>query len=248
MTQFSAVIVEDEPFLLQSLTTHLATLWPDLDTTRTAKDGIEAVRLIGERMPDIVFLDIHLPGLNGLEVARLVSGRAHVVFVTAHANYAAAAFEEGALDFVVKPIVAERLAVTTARLRQRVTQPPADVVEALRRLTNLHRPDYIRWIQATAGNQIKFVPTEDVIYFQADAKYTKVVSKRGECHIRRTIKELCESLDPELFWQVHRSTIVQASMIDSVTRSGESMTLKLVGCADKLPVSLPYQGLFRQRG
>lgn len=247
MPNFSAVLVEDEPLLLQGLANQLATLWPDLDTSRRAKDGVEAVRILSEKIPDIVFLDIHLPGLNGLEIARLVSGRCHVVFVTAYSEYAAAAFEEGAIDFVVKPIVTERLAITTARLRQRVTQPPADVTEALRRLSNLGQPEYIRWIQASAGNQIKFVPIEDIIYFQADAKYTKVVSTRGECHIRRTIKELADSLDPNLFWQVHRGTIVQAKLIDSVTRNGEAMTLKLIGCRDTLSVSQPYQPIFRQR-
>lgn len=247
MPNFSAVLVEDEPLLLQGLAAHLATLWPELDTSRTAKDGVEAVKIISEKMPDIVFLDIHLPGLNGLEIARLVSGRCHVVFVTAYAEYAAAAFEEGALDFVVKPIVAERLAVTTARLRQRVTEPPTDVTEALRRLTKLRQPEYLRWIQATVGNQIKFVPIEEIIYFQADAKYTKVVSKRGECHIRRTIKELIDGLDPDAFWQVHRGTIVQTNKIDAVTRNGEAMTLKLIGCGDKIAVSLPYQPLFKQR-
>ncbi len=247
MPNFSAVLVEDEPLLLQSLTTHLAQLWPQLDTTRQARDGVAALKLISEKLPDIVFLDIHLPGLNGLEIARLVSGRCHVVFVTAYAEHAAAAFDEGALDFVVKPIISERLQVTIARLRQRVCETPQDVTEALRRLTKMQQTEYIRWIQASVGNQIKIVPTEEILYFQADAKYTKVVSKRGECHIRRTIKELIDSLDPDAFWQVHRGTVVQASMIDSLTRNGESMTIKLIGHAEKITVSLPYQHLFKQR-
>jgi DNA-binding LytR/AlgR family response regulator len=245
MQNITAVLVEDEPLLLQSLTTHLQQLWPQLDTTRQAKDGVAALKLISEKLPDIVFLDIHLPGLNGLEIARLVSGRCHVVFVTAHAEYAAAAFDEGALDFVVKPIVAERLQVTVARLRHRVSEAPADVTEALRRLTKFAQPDYIRWIQASVGNQIKLVPIEEILYFQADAKYTKVVSQRGECHIRRTIKELMDSLNPDAFWQVHRGTIVQANMIDSVTRNGESMMIKLLRHSDKIAVSLPYQHLFK---
>ncbi len=243
----SALIVEDEPLLRSALRQHLAELWPELDTSREAEDGITAVKMIGERLPDILFLDINVPGLNGLEVARVVSGRCHVVFVTAYQQHAVTAFEEGAVDFVVKPIERERLAVTVARLRQRLTSAPAELTEVLRLIEKSRKPAAIRWIQASVGTQIRIVPIEEVRYFQSDAKYTKVVTTRGELHIRRSIKELLEGLDGEVFWQIHRGTIVNAKCVDSISRSGEQMLVRLVGHKEKLPVSEPYQFRFRRQ-
>jgi DNA-binding LytR/AlgR family response regulator len=243
----TALIVEDEPLLRAALRQHLAELWPQLDVSREAEDGIAAIKMIGERLPDVIFLDIHVPVLNGLEVARLVSGRCHVVFVTAYQEHAVTAFEEGAVDFVVKPIERDRLAVTVARLRQRLTSVPANLTEVLRLIEKSRRPENIRWIQASVGTQIRIVPVEDVIYFQSDAKYTKVVTKRGELHIRRSIKELLEGLDPNDFWQIHRGTIVNAKCVDSVSRSSEQMRLRLVGRGEKLSVSEPYQFRFRRQ-
>jgi DNA-binding LytR/AlgR family response regulator len=188
-----------------------------------------------------------VPGLNGLEVARLVSGRCHVVFVTAHQRHALTAFEEGAVDFVVKPIERDRLAVTVARLRQRLTAAPVELTEVLRLIEKSRRPENIRWIQASVGAQIRIVPVEEVIYFQSDAKYTKVVTRRGELHIRRSIKELLEGLDPNDFWQIHRGTVVNAKCVDSVSRNSEQMQLRLVGRGEKLPVSEPYQFRFRRQ-
>lgn len=243
----TALIVEDEPLLRAALRQHLAELWPQLDVSREAEDGITAIKMIGERLPDVLFLDIHVPGLNGLEVARLVSGRCHVVFVTAYQEHAVTAFEEGAVDFVVKPIERDRLAVTVARLRQRLTSVPANLTEVLRLIEKSRRPENIRWIQASVGAQIRIVPVEDVIYFQSDAKYTKVVTRRGELHIRRSIKELLEGLDPNDFWQIHRGTVVNAKCVDSVSRNSEQMQLRLVGRGEKLPVSEPYQFRFRRQ-
>jgi len=239
-----ALIVEDEPLLRAGLRGQLEQLWSGLEISE-AGDGLEAARLIAERGADVVFLDIQVPGLNGLELARLVSGKSHVVFVTAFQEHAPYAFEEGAVDFVVKPIERERLAVTVARLRERMKSEPADVEELLRRL-GMRAAEPIRWIQASAGNRIRIVPVSEVAYFQADAKYTKVVSDRGEMHIRRTIKELVDGLDAEAFWQIHRSTIVNASRIDSVSREGDHMLLKLVGREEGLPVSAPFQHRFRR--
>jgi DNA-binding LytR/AlgR family response regulator len=243
----SALIVEDEPLLRESLRAHLARLWPELDTSREAGDGLDAARQLAERLPDIAFLDIHIPGLNGLELARLVSGRCHVVFVTAFQEHAVAAFEQGAVDFVVKPIEPERLAVTVARLRQRIDAAPADLGEVLRLIAKASAGERIRWIQASVGNRIRIVPVEEVFYFQADAKYTKVAAQRGDLHVRRTIRELAEGLDSDAFWQIHRSTIVNASRIDSVVHDGGRMDLRLVGRDEKLSVSQPFQGRFRIR-
>ncbi|MBI3715336.1 MAG: response regulator [Betaproteobacteria bacterium] len=245
-TVYTALIVEDEPLLRAALRSHLTELWPALDVEREAADGIEAARMIGEHLPDVVFLDIHMPGLNGLEIARLVSGRCHVVFVTAFEEHAVAAFEEGALDFVVKPIDRDRLAVTVARLRQRITSAPADLGEALRRIDKNNQPDRIKWIQASVGSRIRIVPVEEVVFFQSEAKYTKVVTSRGDLHIRRSIKELAEGLDADAFWQIHRGTIVNAKLIDSVIRNGENMELSLVKRSERLAVSLPYQHRFRR--
>jgi DNA-binding LytR/AlgR family response regulator len=243
----TALIVEDEPLLRAALRQHLAELWPQLDVSREAEDGITAIKMIGERLPDVLFLDIRVPGLNGLEAARLVSGRCHVVFVTAHQRHALTAFEEGAVDFVVKPIERDRLAVTVARLRQRLTAAPVELTEVLRLIEKSRRPENIRWIQASVGAQIRIVPVEEVIYFQSDAKYTKVVTRRGELHIRRSIKELLEGLDPNDFWQIHRGTVVNAKCVDSVSRNSEQMQLRLVGRGEKLPVSEPYQFRFRRQ-
>ncbi len=243
----TALIVEDEPLLRAALRQHLAELWPQLDVSREAEDGITAIKMIGERLPDVLFLDIHVPGLNGLEVARLVSGRCHVVFVTAHQRHAVTAFEEGAVDFVVKPIERDRLAVTVARLRQRLTAAPVELTEVLRLIEKSRRPENIRWIQASVGAQIRIVPVEEVIYFQSDAKYTKVVTTRGELHIRRSIKDLLDGLDPNDFWQIHRGTIVSAKCVDSVLRNSEQMQLRLVGRSEKLAVSEPYQFRFRRQ-
>jgi DNA-binding LytR/AlgR family response regulator len=222
-------------------------LWPELDASSEAGDGLEAARLLAERTPDVVFLDIQVPGLNGLELARLVSGRCHVVFVTAFQEHAVAAFHEGAVDFVVKPIERDRLAVTVARLRERLQSEPPDLKDLLRRLAaGARATEPIRWIQASAGNKIHIVPISEVSYFQSDAKYTKVVSDRGEMHVRRTIKELAERLDPDAFWQVHRGTIVNASRIDAVVRDGEQVLLKIRGRNERLAVSASFQTRFRR--
>ena len=243
----TALVVEDEPLLRQALISELARLWPELEVNRETGDGIEAAKLLGEALPDIVFLDIQIPGLNGLEIARLVSGRCHVVFVTAFEEHAVAAFEQGAVDFVVKPIERERLAVTVARLQQRIHSAPADLGEVLRMIAKANQPDQIRWVQASVGNRIRIVPVEEVFYFQSEAKYTKVVTTRGELHIRRSIKELSEGLDSDAFWQIHRGTIVNAKLIDSVARKGELMELRLVKRDERLAVSQPYQHLFRRQ-
>jgi len=240
----TALIVEDEPLLREALRSGLAKLWPELDTSREADDGLEAARQLAERLPDIAFLDIHIPGLNGLDLARLVSGRCHVVFVTAYQEHAVAAFEQGAVDFVVKPIESDRLAVTVARLRQRIDSAPADLGEALRLIT---KAAAAQPIQASTGKRIRIVPVEEVLYFQADAKYTKVAAQRGDLHIRRSIKELIEGLDPDAFWQIHRGTIVNASRIDSILHDGDTMNLRVVGRDERLPVSQPFQGRFRSR-
>src|SRR5471032_455686 len=184
----TAILVEDEALLRSELRDQLGALWPELRILGEAGDGIEALRAFNEHQPDIVFLDIRIPGMNGLEIAELISRRAHVVFVTAHQEYAVAAFEHGAIDYVVKPLDMARLADTVARLKLRLRQQPPDLAGLIAQLRGSQVPEPVRWIQASVGDKIRIIPTEEVVYFQSDAKYTKVASDRGDMHIRRTIR------------------------------------------------------------
>ena len=240
-----ALLVEDEPLLRAELRDHLEALWPGLDICGEAADGLEAARLLASGIPDVVFLDVRIPGLDGLEVARLVAGRAQVVFVTAHREFAVAAFDEGAVDFIVKPIDRQRLATTLERVKARLGGPPLDVTELLTRLRGPGQGT-IRWIQASAGDRMRITAVEDVIYFQAEAKYTKVVAPKGDMHIRRTIKELAASLDGDDFWQVNRGTIVNVARIQEVRRDGDRIVIAMEGRGERLLVTQPYQHLFKR--
>jgi DNA-binding LytR/AlgR family response regulator len=242
----TAVLVEDEPLLLNELRNQLQRLWPDLTIVAEANDGDEAIRQIASHNPQIVFLDIQIPGMGGLEIAQRVSGRAHVVFVTAHEEFAVTAFEQGAVDYLVKPLDITRLATTVGRLKMRLDQSPPDLGDLIERLMKSRERERIRWIQASVGNKIRIIPTEEVIYFQSEAKYTKVAAVRGDMHIRRTIKELTEQLDPELFWQVNRGIIVNVAHIEEVLRDGEYTEIRMRGRPEKLPVSQPFYHLFRR--
>ena len=184
-----------------------------------AEDGFQAMRALEEHAPDVLFLDIQMPGLTGLEVARHASGRCHVVFVTAYDQYAVAAFEEGAVDYIMKPLSAERLATACSRIRKRLSLAPAhleSLLEALTKRAARTRP-FLRWINASLGNEVKLITVDEVCYFRSDTKYTRVVTIHGESLIRKSLKELLEELDPALFWQIHRSTIVNANSIASVS-------------------------------
>lgn len=242
----TCLICEDEALMRAQLKEALTEAWPDLQLLAEAEDGTSGARLVDELMPDIVFLDIRMPGMSGLDVARHVGGRAHVVFITAYDEYALKAFEQGAVDYVLKPVEPARLMTTVARLKERLTAPPADLRSLLAQFAA--KPEgRMKWIQASVGNTIKFITVEDVIYFQSDTKYTRIVTAEGESLVRKPLKELLESLDDEVFWQIHRGTIVNVSRIAAVQRDGEGgMTVLLKGSADKLPVSQTWQHRFRQ--
>jgi DNA-binding LytR/AlgR family response regulator len=246
----TALLVEDERVLRRELRDSLAQLWPELELLGEAGIGIEAVRLLERRIPDVLFLDIQMPGMSGLDVARHVQGRCHVVFVTAYDAYAVAAFEAGAVDYVLKPVQAARLATAIERVKQRLaTAPaPARLDELLQTLSlGLAGRSYLRWINATTGQNMRVITTDEVAYFQADTKYTRVVTSDGEALVRMSLRQLQQQLDPSTFWQVHRSTIVNANAIASVARDFRGhVYLLLKQRPERLAVSEPYHHLFRQ--
>jgi DNA-binding LytR/AlgR family response regulator len=248
----SAVIADDEPLLRAMLRTRLARLWPELEVRHEMADGREIDRVIDEHAPDLFFLDIHMPGVDGLEAARAIGNRAHVVFVTAYDEHAVEAFERGAIDYVLKPFNDERLAVTVERLKERLGQPPAasldELVEKLAgRLGAAPAAERLRWIKASVGSNVRLIPVEEVLFFQSDEKYTRVVCADGEVLIRKPIKELLDELDPDKFWQVHRATIVNVDHIASVRRGlKDQAEIALKGHKETLVVSRAFTHLFKQ--
>ena len=244
-----ALIADDEPLLRADLRSRLARLWPDLVICAEAADGNAALEMLDRERPDIAFLDIRMPGRTGLEVAKEVTGRCHLVFITAYDRHAVEAFERGAHDYLVKPVSDARLQTMVARLKERLGGPPVQLDALLRELSNhlLPRREFLRWIKASHGNALKLVPIEGVLFFHADDKYTRVVTSEGESLIRKPIKELTEELDPEQFWQIHRATVVNASAIAGVVRDGVGrVRVKLKGTSENLEVSRSYAHLFRQ--
>ncbi len=243
----TAVIAEDEPLLRQELRRLLAALWPELVIIEEAGDGIQAMTAIERHAPDVAFLDIRMPGLSGLDVARHIGARAHVVFVTAFDEHAIAAFESGAVDYVLKPLEAARLATTINRLKARVSSAPPDLGRLLSRLAQAPAKGPLNWVQASAGNKLRLITVDEIVCFQADSKYTRVLMRDSEAVIRKPIKELADELDPDQFWQIHRSTIVNIRCIDVVQRHEDGrMDVALAGRAERFPVSQTYQHRFRQ--
>lgn len=255
MTQTTALIADDEPLLRERLRAHLAQLWPELTLLDDARNGHEALELFELHRPQIVFLDIHMPGLNGIDTARALARRAHLVFVTAYEQYAVQAFEQGAIDYLVKPIDPGRLADTVQRLRRQIAGP-VEVNGALdamleRLAGRLGQPlqprPWLQWIKASVGNSVRLIPVGQVLFLRADEKYTQVVWDEGEALIRKSIRELAEELDPERFVQTHRSVIVNLGCVSEVVRGiNETAQLHLRGRAEVLPVSRSFLHHFRQ--
>lgn len=270
-----ALIADDEPLLRERLQIHLARLWPELEVVAQARNGRETVELFDQHAPDVVFLDVHMPGVNGIEAARSVARRAQIVFVTAHEQYAVQAFEQGAIDYLVKPFDEARLADTVGRLKQRFAlakeslemmspenssasaEPSsASRLEAvldqlateLKQRGGAGRPAaHLQWIKASIGSSVRLIPVEQVIYLRADEKYTLVVWEGGEALIRKTIRELADELDPDCFVQIHRSTIVNLRQIAQVNRGlNETAEVQLKGRKELLPVSRSFVHVFRQ--
>ena len=244
-----AVIAEDEPVLRAQLKDLLHEVWPECAIAAAAEDGFQAMRALEEHRPDVLFLDIEMPGPTGLELARHASGRCHVVFVTAYDQYAVAAFEEGAVDYVMKPLNAARLATACDRVKKRLPAAPVNLdglLEMLAKRAAQAHP-YLRWINASQGTDVRLVTVDEICYFQSDTKYTRAVTASNESLIRKSLKELLEELDPSLFWQIHRSTIVNVNAIAGVSRDFTGhLIVKLKNRKETLPVSQPFAHRFRQ--
>ncbi len=247
----TALIADDEPLLREHLQRHLALLWPELQVVALARNGREAIELFDEHAPAIAFLDVHMPGLNGVEVARAIAGRARLVFVTAYDQYAVQAFEAGAVDYLVKPLDADRLALTVQRLRQPASAEAGmgPLLDALSQHLRQQAParQHLQWIRASVGQSVRLIPVEEIVYLRSDEKYTLVAWPGGEALIRKTIRELADELDPDRFVQIHRSVIVALPHISHVTRgANETADVHLRGRKEVLPVSRSFAHLFRQ--
>jgi DNA-binding LytR/AlgR family response regulator len=250
----TAIIADDERLMREQLRTRLTEVWPDLQILAEAKNGEEAVTAVNDHHPDLAFLDIRMPGMTGIEAARHIGDACHVVFITAYNEYAVDAFEHGAVDYVLKPAEADRLAITVARLKKRLGSKPSDLGDLLSKLSarlespgGAARRSYLQWIQASVGQQLRLIPAAEILFFTSDEKYTRVQTESFEALIRKPIRELIDELDPEQFWQIHRGTIVNAKAIAGVTRDFRGRQLVLIkGHTEKLEVSRNYTHLFKQ--
>lgn len=254
----TALIADDEPLLRQSLVRQLAQAWPELEIVAQARNGREAVEQFERLRPDVCFLDVQMPGLSGIDAARLIGRRAHLVFVTAFDTYAVQAFEQGVLDYLVKPVEPARLVDTVDRLRQRLgaAQPAIDVQRLLDRIDRQLRPDaaptMLRWIHASIGATTRLIAVAEIDYLRSDEKYTKVAwrgdaGRPGEALVRTPLKELLAQLDPAQFVQVHRSVVVNLAAVSHVVRNdNETGDLHLRHRAEVLPVSRSHLHRFRQ--
>jgi DNA-binding LytR/AlgR family response regulator len=276
-TRVRAVLADDERLMREQLRSRLTEAWPDLDIVAEAKNGLEAVELVKQHKPDLVFLDIRMPGLTGVDAARQIAQLPdagdddswlvpEIVFITAYDQYAVEAFEQGVADYVLKPAERERLLVTVERIKKRLaarhngngngdnSPAAAPATAPLQQL--LHKlsaqlnpggtPAYLQWIQATVGQAIQMIPVEDVLFFISDEKYTRVQTATLEALIRKPIKELVDELDPALFWQIHRSTLVNVKAIAGITRDFRGRQLVgIKGSNEKLEVSRSYTQLFK---
>ena len=249
----TALIVDDEQPMRDQLRLRLQEAWPELSILGEASNGVDAVSMAAQLKPDIVFLDIRMPGQSGIEAARHMYESCHIVFVTACDQYALDAFEHGAMDYLLKPVSPERLRRTCDRLRKRLTRAPQDIGAQLEQLTRAlqqgsGRPqEYLRWIQAQVGSSLRMISTKEVLFFRSDEKYTVVQTAQAEMLIRKTLKELEAELDPKEFWRIHRSTLVRVDAIAEVARDdrGRQM-LKVRNFAGALEVSRNHSHLFQQ--
>lgn len=251
MRKIKALIADDEPHLAAHLESLLKQLWPELEIAATAENGIQALELIETFSPDIAFLDIKMPGMSGIQVAAASKTQCRIVFVTAYDQYAVDAFEQQALDYILKPVSEKRLKQTVLRLKQEIhnennTEPPDfSMIETL--LKNSRPQQFLQHLNIKTGTDIRLVPAADVLFFKAQDKYTTVQCADKEYIMNTPIKKLLEQLDPDKFVQVHRNAIVNLSKIDKLSRSFTGkLEIKFNNCKEKVTVSRPYEKLFRQ--
>ncbi|WP_426342081.1 LytR/AlgR family response regulator transcription factor [Pseudoduganella sp. S-14] len=252
----TAIIADDERLMRDQLRMRLEQVWPELEILGEAKNGDEAVELVDELKPDFTFLDIRMPGKSGMEAAAEIGNKSNVVFVTAYDAYAVEAFERGAVDYVLKPPEPERLKITVERLKGRLSSPAAsaaqgaDMAAILNQLAEkiaAPKPKYLQWIQASIGSDLRMIPVEEILFFRSDEKYTCVQTDKFEALIRKPVRDLAEELDPSLFWQIHRATLVNVNAIEGVTRDIRGRHLVMIkGRPDKLEVSRSFLHLFKQ--
>ncbi len=251
MNTTTALIADDEEAPRAQIAAALRSTWPSLDIVAECANGADAWDAFLEHEPQVCFLDVRMPGLSGLEVAQRIAGRAHVVFVTAYGDHALAAFDAGAVDYVLKPVEPVRLAQAVQRVRSRLASPPADLRDVLRDklselMAGLRKPPPLEVIQASVGREVRLIRSEEIVYLESDTRYTRIVHPGGDALIRTPLKELLTRLDPALFWQVHRSVIVNHRHIAAAVRIDESsMHLTLRDRSETLPVSRHFQTLFR---
>jgi len=250
MTTIRALIADDERLMREQLRAALGRVWPGLEIVAEAKNGEEALAAVDEQCPDIAFLDIRMPGFSGIEVARRVCAKTKVVFVTAYDEYAVAAFDEGAVDYLLKPVEDDRLQRTRQRLEARESPPPDDMQALIDRLAakiESKGKRFLEWIQASRGSLLRMIPADEILFFRAEDKYTRVVTTDGESLIRKPIKELVEELDPDRFWQIHRAILVNAKAIAGISRDFQGrQRVLLKGSEEKLEVSRSFAHLFKQ--
>ncbi|MES3023258.1 MAG: LytTR family DNA-binding domain-containing protein [Pseudomonadota bacterium] len=246
----TALIADDEDLQRGELARMLANMWPELEVVASCEDGDAALEAINKFEPDVAFLDIRMPGLSGLDVARASAGKCRVVFTTAYEGHAIEAFKLGAIDYLLKPVTQERLTDCVLRLRQKSAHDKKDQLRAMEALDQRLRaaPDEprIKWISTTSGNMIKFFPIDEVLFLESDTRYTRVVSASGEGLVRMTLRDLRKGLDPDLFWQISKSAVVCMRAI-AVARKDElgNITVELRGHAEQLKVHKPYAWRFR---
>lgn len=245
------LVAEDEAPQRRALVAMLAEAWPGLPAPVVCEDGIAALQAVAGQPPDVAFLDIRMPGVSGLDVARaVVAAGGQVVFTTAYDEYAVNAFEAGAIDYLLKPVQPARLAQAVERLRERLAQAPdGDGVSAVEALEARMRPSadrLVRWITASVGDSIRMIGIDEVLYFQAQDKYVCVATSEGEAMIRTPLKDLLAGLDPDVFWQVHRGVVVRVAAIDRVRKDElGKWRLSLRGQETSLPVSAAFVHRFR---
>jgi DNA-binding LytR/AlgR family response regulator len=245
----TALLAEDEDLMRTRLREALSEVWPELSIVAEAADGNAAIDAFEQHQPQIAFLDIRMPGKTGLDVAAEIGSRCHIVFITAYDRYAIAAFDAGAADYLLKPVDVERLALTVERVKRRLETAPADLSKLLAQLVGVVASSgtRLKWIKAAVGRQVKLISVADVLYFQSDTKYTRVVLSNSEALIRTPLKDLLAELDADRFWQVHRGTVVNVDAVSGVVREdAERQFVLLKGRPERLAISRQFFHLFKQ--